>query len=247
MIKAPIDLQDLRRRLYVKAKAEPSWRFWGLYVHVCKMETLREAYRLAKENHGAPGIDGVTFEAIEAQLDPVAAAPQASGREVAHDVAPEGVVVLLAVGVAPAPGLVDADPQHAHAALAAVHEIDGVVGNADKDDVDSSQGPPRIEQVLKNRQAILCQVTKNPIAHKGARLTQEVSLPGRFVVLIPNSSTRSAMRSRMSTFSNRNRLAFSRPCPILWSSKEYQAPLFSTISSETPMSRMSPSLEMPCP
>ena len=47
----------------------------------------------------------------------------------------------------------------------------------------------RIEQVLKARQTILCQVTKNPIAHKGARLTQEVSLPGRFVVLIPNSST----------------------------------------------------------
>jgi cold shock CspA family protein len=39
-MKASIELQDLRRRLYVKAKAEPSWRFWGLYVHVCKMETL---------------------------------------------------------------------------------------------------------------------------------------------------------------------------------------------------------------
>ena len=67
MIKAPIGLQDLRRRLYVKAKAEPSWRFWGLYVHVCKRETLFEAYRLAKDNDGAPGIDGVTFEAIEAE------------------------------------------------------------------------------------------------------------------------------------------------------------------------------------
>src|SRR5215475_8721356 len=65
MTKAPISLQDLRRSLYVKAKAEPSWRFWGLYVHVCKMETLREAYRMARSNHGAPGIDGVTFEAIE--------------------------------------------------------------------------------------------------------------------------------------------------------------------------------------
>src|SRR5580704_17456692 len=65
MIKAPIRLQDLRRRLYVKAKAEPAWRFWGLYVHVCKRETLYEAYRMAKANDGAPGIDGVTFEAIE--------------------------------------------------------------------------------------------------------------------------------------------------------------------------------------
>ena len=58
MTKAPISLQDLRRSLYVKAKAEPSWRFWGLYVHVCKMETLREAYRMARSNGGAPGIDG---------------------------------------------------------------------------------------------------------------------------------------------------------------------------------------------
>src|SRR5437867_3027457 len=67
MIKAPFKLQDLRRRLYVKAKAEPTWRFWGLYVHVCKRETLWEAYQLAKENDGAPGIDGVTFQAIEAE------------------------------------------------------------------------------------------------------------------------------------------------------------------------------------
>jgi len=67
MTKASIDLQDLRRRIYVKAKAETSWRFWGLYVHVCKLETLREAYVLAQKNDGAPGSDGVTFEAIEAQ------------------------------------------------------------------------------------------------------------------------------------------------------------------------------------
>jgi RNA-directed DNA polymerase len=67
MTKTPIDLQDLRRRLYVKAKAEPLWRFWGIYVHVCKMETLRKAYALAKANNGAPGIDGMTFEEVETQ------------------------------------------------------------------------------------------------------------------------------------------------------------------------------------
>ena len=67
MTKASNDLQDLRQRIYVKAKADTSWRFWGLYVHVCKMETLRAAYMLAKKNDGAPGIDGVTFEAIEAR------------------------------------------------------------------------------------------------------------------------------------------------------------------------------------
>ena len=67
MTKASSSLQDLRRGIYVKAKAEPSWRFWGLYVHVCKMETLREAYALTRKNNGASGIDGVTFEVIEKQ------------------------------------------------------------------------------------------------------------------------------------------------------------------------------------
>jgi len=67
MTKASGSLQDLRRGIYVKAKAEPSWRFWGLYVHVCKMDTLQQAYAMAKKNNGAPGIDGVTFEDIEAR------------------------------------------------------------------------------------------------------------------------------------------------------------------------------------
>ena len=66
LTKAPVSLQDLRRRLYAKAKSEASWRFWGRFVHVCKMETLREACRGAKANDGAPDPDGVTFEAIEA-------------------------------------------------------------------------------------------------------------------------------------------------------------------------------------
>jgi ribonuclease E len=57
------------------------------------------------------------------------------------------------------------------------------------EDIEVKGSNLRIEDILKNKQLILCQVTKNPIAHKGARLTQEVSLPGRFVVLIPNSQT----------------------------------------------------------
>ena len=65
MTKTPSSLQDLSKSLYDKAKAEPTKRFWGLYVHVCKMETLQEAYEMAKKNDGAPGIDGVTFEVIE--------------------------------------------------------------------------------------------------------------------------------------------------------------------------------------
>jgi ribonuclease E len=58
----------------------------------------------------------------------------------------------------------------------------------DPDDVEGG-GKPKIEDVLKSKQTIVCQVTKNPIGVKGARLTQEVSLPGRFVVLVPNSTT----------------------------------------------------------
>ncbi|HEY3844153.1 MAG TPA: Rne/Rng family ribonuclease [Acidimicrobiales bacterium] len=63
----------------------------------------------------------------------------------------------------------------------------------DRDDIEgggngSAASQPRIEDVLKAGQTILCQVTKNPIGAKGARLTQEVSLPGRFAVLVPNSS-----------------------------------------------------------
>lgn len=56
---------------------------------------------------------------------------------------------------------------------------------------------PRIEEVLRNGQMVLVQVTKNPIAHKGARLTQEVSLAGRFVVLIPNQPTTYGISKRL--------------------------------------------------
>jgi RNA-directed DNA polymerase len=65
MINEPITVQNLRRKIYIKAKAEPEWRFWGLYVHVCKLEVLQESYRLARLNNGAPGIDNVSFYQIE--------------------------------------------------------------------------------------------------------------------------------------------------------------------------------------
>ena len=65
MTKAPIALQELRRRIYRKAKSEKAHRFWGIFVHVTRTETLEEAYRIAKRNSGAAGIDGQTFATIE--------------------------------------------------------------------------------------------------------------------------------------------------------------------------------------
>ena len=65
MTKAPISLQELRRRIYRKAKSDKTHRFWGIFAHVTKAETLEEAYRMAKKNRGAPGVDGQTFEDVE--------------------------------------------------------------------------------------------------------------------------------------------------------------------------------------
>ncbi len=67
MRKTSIGLQELRRKIYSKAKTEKHWKFWGLYCHICKKEVLEEAYRIAKANGGAPGIDGKRFEDIEAE------------------------------------------------------------------------------------------------------------------------------------------------------------------------------------
>src|SRR3954471_12013981 len=66
MTKPTISLQDLRQRIGHRAKSAPEHRFWGLYVHIEKFETLEAAYLDAKRNNGAPGEDGVTFESIEA-------------------------------------------------------------------------------------------------------------------------------------------------------------------------------------
>ena len=65
----------------------------------------------------------------------------------------------------------------------------------DPEEIDEKQ--PKIEKLLKNGQNVLVQVTKNPIGAKGARLTQEVSLAGRFVVLVPNQPQTYGISKRM--------------------------------------------------
>ncbi|EQB89249.1 group II intron reverse transcriptase/maturase [Clostridium punense] len=59
------ELQELRRKIYLTAKSEKRKCFWGLFCHVTKIETLDKAYKLARENNGSAGVDGVTFADIE--------------------------------------------------------------------------------------------------------------------------------------------------------------------------------------
>ena len=66
MIKPPISLQDLRRRIYRKAQSDKAHRFWGLFGHGAQREPLAEAPHQAKRHGGAPGLDGQTFAAIGA-------------------------------------------------------------------------------------------------------------------------------------------------------------------------------------
>jgi len=63
----PNSVQKLQTALQAKAKAESSYRFYSLWDKVYRQDVLREAYRHCHANDGAPGVDRVTFESIEAQ------------------------------------------------------------------------------------------------------------------------------------------------------------------------------------
>ena len=66
-LETPIKIRELQRKLYAKAKQEPSYRFYLLYDKICRDDILAQAYELVKANGGAPGVDGQSYSGIESQ------------------------------------------------------------------------------------------------------------------------------------------------------------------------------------
>ena len=64
-LETPEKIRTLQRKLYRKAKAEPEYRFYLLYDKICREDILRHAYALARDNAGAPGVDGESFSDVD--------------------------------------------------------------------------------------------------------------------------------------------------------------------------------------
>src|SRR3974377_2336859 len=66
-LETPEKIRSLQRKLYCKAKTKPAFRFYLLYDKICREDILRHAYELSRANAGAPGVDGMTFDEVDAQ------------------------------------------------------------------------------------------------------------------------------------------------------------------------------------